>query len=44
MITAAISTILGMVGGVIPEVVKEVRDARNAARARVSPAPADHAA
>lgn len=32
MITAAISTILGMLGGVLPDVVKEVRDSRNAAR------------
>lgn len=34
MITAAISTILGMVGGVLPDVLKEVRDTRNATRER----------
>ncbi len=34
MITAAISTILGMVGGVLPDVMKEVRDSRNAVRER----------
>lgn len=34
MITAAISTILGMVGGILPDVVKEVRDSRNSVRER----------
>lgn len=34
MITAAISTVLGMVGGVLPDVLKEVRDTRNATRER----------
>ena len=34
MITAAVSTVLGMVGGILPEVMKEVRDSRNASRER----------
>lgn len=34
MITAAISTILGMVGGVLPDIMKEVRDSRAALRER----------
>jgi hypothetical protein len=32
MITAMISTILGMVGGVLPDIMKEVRDSRSASR------------
>lgn len=32
MITAAISTLLGMLGGILPDVMKEVRDSRNAGR------------
>lgn len=32
MITAALSTLLGMLGGVLPDVMKEVRDSRNATR------------
>jgi hypothetical protein len=32
MITSLIATILGMVGGLLPDVLKEVRDSRNAAR------------
>ncbi len=32
MITALVSTILGMIGGVLPDVLKEVRDTRNATR------------
>jgi len=31
-LTALISTILGMLGGVLPDVMKEVRDSRNATR------------
>lgn len=34
MLTALISTVLGLVGGILPEVVKEVRDTRNATRER----------
>jgi hypothetical protein len=34
MFTALISTILGLVGGILPDVVKEVRDTRNATRER----------
>lgn len=34
MLTAMISTILGMVGGVLPDIMKEVRDSRGAARER----------
>ena len=34
MLTAAVSTILGMIGGALPEVIKEVRDTRNATRER----------
>jgi hypothetical protein len=34
MITAAVSTILGMLGGVLPDVVKEIRDSRAAVRER----------
>src|SRR5262245_3524788 len=34
MITALVSTILGLVGGILPDVVKEVRDTRNATRER----------
>jgi ABC-type multidrug transport system fused ATPase/permease subunit len=32
MFTAAVSTILGMLGGVIPDLLKEFRDSRNQAR------------
>jgi hypothetical protein len=32
MLTSLIATILGMIGGVIPEVMKEVRETRNASR------------
>lgn len=32
MITAAISTLLGLFGGVLPDIMKEVRDSRNASR------------
>lgn len=32
MITAALSTLLGMLGGVLPDIMKEVRDSRNATR------------
>lgn len=32
MITALVSTILGMLGGVLPDVMKEVRESRQAAR------------
>lgn len=34
MFTAMISTILGMLGGVLPDIMKEVRDSRGAARER----------
>lgn len=34
MLTAAVSTILGMIGGALPDVIKEVRDTRNATRER----------
>ncbi len=34
MITALISTVLGLVGGLLPDVMKEVRDSRNATRER----------
>lgn len=34
MFTALVSTILGLIGGVLPDVVKEVRDTRNATRER----------
>jgi hypothetical protein len=34
MITALVSTVLGLVGGILPDVVKEVRDTRNAQRER----------
>jgi hypothetical protein len=34
MLTAFVSTILGLVGGILPDVVKEVRDTRNATRER----------
>ena len=32
MITSLIATILGMIGGLLPDVLKEVRDTRNAGR------------
>ena len=32
MLTSLIATTLGMVGGLLPDVMKEVRDSRNAAR------------
>lgn len=32
MITAAVSTVLGMISGLLPDIMKEVRDTRNAAR------------
>jgi hypothetical protein len=32
MITALISTVLGMLGGAVPEIIKEVRDTRNHSR------------
>jgi hypothetical protein len=34
MLTALISTVLGLVGGILPDVVKEVRDTRNSTRER----------
>ena len=34
MLTALVSTVLGLVGGLLPDVMKEVRDSRNATRER----------
>lgn len=34
MITTVVSTILGLVGGLLPDIMKEVRDSRNAVRER----------